>query len=305
MELPPKLEKFLASIGVNTVRLKWKLHDLEKWWERRKEQKDLSKGKRRYKNCRCGRLYLAEDKVCEACGRKLPSYTAYRLTRLLAIGTPAAGWISISFLVLIALLYALQVFTFGASSLMIPSRDALVRFGALSGDLFRGTGYFRILTMALVHIGFIHILFNAVAISQMLPRFEDEIGPWATLVLITLTQLVSGIAHLVNYPPQVITGGASGIAFGLIGFGVVYFKRLRRAAESRFFFHWFLYGLAFGFFIRANNAAHIGGFLTGLPLGYILAGRASGIRMRKYWKIPGLICLAAWIAALVAIGVFY
>ncbi len=246
-----------------------------------------------------GKLYLADDKVCDFCGRKLPSYTLYRITRLFAVGRPVMGFVSTSFIFLIIILYVFQLAIFGAPTILVPSQEALMRFGALSGQLFQRGDYWRIFTMALVHIGVLHILFNAMAISQMLPYFEDEIGSWATVVLITVTQIFAAAAHLMYYNPLVPTGGASGIAFGLIGFGVAYFHRQRRRAESKFFIQWFVYGLLFGFFIGANNAAHVGGFVAGLPLGYILAGRRPGTLMRRIWMLAGILCLALWIASLV------
>ena len=137
------------------------------------------------------------------------------------------------------------------------------------------------------------------AISQMLPYFEDEIGPWASLVLLSFTQIFAAAAHLVFYDPMVVTAGASGIGFGLIGFGAAYFHRLRRRAESKFFLQWFIYGMIFGIFFHANNAAHVGGFVAGLPLGFVLAGRRPGPLMRKIWKLAGILCLVLWIACLV------
>jgi len=297
--LPENLEKFLASIGVNTTRLRWKLHDLSRWWEARKSGFKKVEGKKKYKYCRCGKLYLADDKVCDFCGRKLPSYTIYRISRLFAVDKPVMGFVSSSFLFLIVLLYVFQVAFYGAATLMIPSGEALVRFGALSGRLFHNGDYWRIFTMALVHIGVIHILFNAIAISQMLPYFEDEIGPWASVAVLSFTQIFAAAAHLVFYGPMIVTAGASGIGFGLIGFGAAYFHRLRRRAESKFFLQWFVYGLIFGVFFHANNAAHVGGFIGGLPLGYILAGRRPAPFQRRIWKLAGILCLVLWIACLV------
>jgi len=297
--LPEGLEKFLATLGVNTTWLRWRFLDLSRWWERQKSRFKKVEGKKKYKYCRCGKLYLADDKVCDFCGRKLPPYTLYRISRFFAIDKPVMGFVSTSFIFLIIILYVFQVALYGASSLMIPSGEALVRFGALSGRLFQHGDYWRIFSMALVHIGVIHILFNAIAISQMLPYFEDEIGPWASLALLTFTQIFAAAAHLVFYDPMIVTAGASGIGFGLIGFGAAYFHRLRRRAESKFFLQWFVYGMIFGIFFHANNAAHVGGFIAGLPLGFILAGRRPGPLMRKIWKLAGILCLVLWIASLV------
>jgi rhomboid protease GluP len=298
-ELPPKLEQFLKSIGINTNRIKWKLYYLDQWWERQKNKWGGKKEKKKYKHCKCGQLYLADDKVCVVCGRKLPSYTMYRIYRLFALQTPQFSIVTVSFLFLVVLFYGLQAFLYGAKTLMMPSSEALLRFGAMSGDLFNQGEYFRIMTMALVHIGIIHIFFNTMALSQILPLFEDDIGPWATLTLITITQLSAGVAHLLIYPGWIPTAGASGIAFGLIGFGVTYFRRKGRVAESRFFLRWFAYGMVFGILVCANHAAHLGGFISGLPLGYILGGKRPGRISRKIWMVAGMISLLIWLVSIV------
>ena len=85
------------------------------------------------------------------------------------------------------------------------------------------------------HRGWFHssLLFNLAAISQMMPSFEDEIGPWATLVVLTLTQAGAAAGHVVWYDPAAPTAGASGIAFGLIGFGVAFFQKTQRRFRHR------------------------------------------------------------------------
>lgn len=299
VELPPKLEKFLQSIGINTNRLKWKLYYLNQWWERKKEKWGRKKESKKYKNCKCGQLYLADDKVCVTCGRKLPSYTMYRIFKFFTLQSPQFSIVTVSFLFLVVLFYGLQAVLYGVSTLMMPTREALVRFGSMSGNLFNQGEYYRIMTMALVHIGILHILFNTMAMSQILPLFEQEIGPWATLTLITITQLAAGIAHLMFYNPIIITAGASGIAFGLIGFGVVYFRRKGRIAASKFFLKWFVYAMVFGLLICANHAAHLGGFISGLPLGYILGGKSPGRIGRKIWMATGILSLVIWIVSII------
>jgi len=180
--------------------------------------------------------------------------------------------------------------------LLSPSQEALTVFGAFSTELWQNGEYWRALTMGLMHIGIIHLVFNLMALSQTLGAFESEIGSWPTLVLITLTQAGAVAVHVLVHDPQTLTAGASGIAFGLIGFGVAYFHRSGNPVQRRFFLQWFAYGLVFGFLMRANHAAHIGGFLTGLPLGYLVAGMR--IRHQGIWRAAGILCLAAWMTCL-------
>jgi len=296
--LPPILERFLASLGVNTMRLKWKLHFWEEALKRKRKALTARSQGRRYKSCRrCGQLALAEDKICK-CGHRLPSYAVYRIGRALAFERPEFGVVSVGFLLMIVSLFALQVGADGARALMRPSIQTLVRFGAFKGELLLAGQYWRILTMALVHSGILHIGFNALALSQMLPRFEDEIGPWRASILITLTQAAAALAHTAWYPPYGLTSGASGVAFGLIGFGLARAVRSGNSLERGFFLQWFLYGVAFGVMMPGiDNAAHGGGFLAGLALGYWIAGREPRGAMKRAIQLAGGACLILWIAS--------
>ena len=315
MKLSPGLEKFLKSIGINTTRLKWKLHNWEQQRIARQAAQAQPMHQRRYKKCRyCGYLALAEDSVCR-CGRKLPSYTAYQISRLLALDRPETTLVSSTFIITIIVLFAFLVLYDGPKALMNPSGEGLYFFGAFNTVLFQQGYWWRMMTMALCHAGIIHILFNTIAISQMLPRFENVIGPWRTLMLITLTQIGAGVAHVLWFRAapysHVLTIGASGIAFGLIGFGLAYAHQIRNFPLRSFFFRWFIYGVIFGVMIGANNAAHVGGFLAGLPLGYWMAGRNPRGTMKRMIRGAGILCLLIWIVCIgflivsIANGVLY
>jgi rhomboid protease GluP len=108
---------------------------------------------------------------------------------------------------------------------MAPKTETLLIFGAYRGDLFQAGAYWQAFTSGLCHIGVIHIAFNFIAISQMLPQFEEDLGPWITLLIGTLTQIGSTIADIFFLPGFITTAGASGVAFGLIGFGIAFYHR--------------------------------------------------------------------------------
>jgi len=297
--IPPELEKILRKLGVSPTWLRWRMFQLKNWWRGKVENFRNRRPRQRYKFCRhCGHLALSTTRVCPGCRQPLPSYAAYLMRRALAIEKPEFGYVSTGFLGLIALLYCAQLALFGMKGLLAPSMEGLYVFGGFSTQLLTKGEVWRALTMALGHIGIIHLLFNLAAISQMMPSFEDEIGAWPTLVAITLMQMGAAAGHVVWYDPLVPTAGASGIAFGLIGFGVAFFHREGKTAERRFFIQWFWYGLIFGFLVRANNAAHVGGFLMGLPLGYLLAGMRPRGTMQRVWRAVGILSLAAWLVSL-------
>jgi rhomboid protease GluP len=112
----------------------------------------------------------------------------------------------------------------------------------------------------------IHLGFNALALIQVGPWLESELGSRRMLVLITVAQLTTALAVQALGPGG---AGASGWLFGLLGFGLVYFHRHGRRDIRDFFIQWAVYGFIFSFFFRFNNTAHMGGFVGGMIMGFI------------------------------------
>ncbi|MCX7047852.1 MAG: rhomboid family intramembrane serine protease [Candidatus Sumerlaeota bacterium] len=305
-QLPPSLEKFLLSLGINTNRLMWKLHYWEEAWNQWRRAKPNPE--RRYKQCRfCSSLALAEDKVCK-CGRKLPSYLMYRATRALAIEKPEFTIVSILFLSLILGLFAWQVMLDFPHAILSPTikydgyggfTGVGVDFGALNAIFLQRGEYWRLLGFGLAHFGVLHVFFNSTAIMQMLPRFEEEIGAWRTLILLTVTQLGAAAGAMIESPYSIVAG-ASGIAFGLMGFGLAYSYRQGRRMETSFYWRWLIYGIAFTFLVPfISKGGHIGGLLAGLPLGFLMAGRPPNGVVKIIYQVAGVICLLLWLACLI------
>jgi membrane associated rhomboid family serine protease len=294
-DLPPWLDRLLSALGVNTNRLRWKLHYLEEDLRRRRAAAGQPSHGREYKSCRhCGKLALADDRVC-SCGHRLPSYAAYRVSRLVALETPHFAIVSFGFLALVFLLFAWQVLASGPGALWMPTPRTGLRFGAMNADFVNDGGqWWRLLTMALAHYGAIHLLFNGLALAQLLPRFEEEIGAWRALLLLTASQLGAGAACY-WFSPHAATAGASGVVFGLIGFGLTYSSRLGRAAERSFYLHWLVYGVAFTLLVpNISWSGHFGGMAAGLAVGYLFGGRPPRKAARHVERIAALTCLAAW-----------
>ncbi len=292
-DVPPFVEKFLALLGLSTTQIKWRYLRMKDRVQTR--AKILAQPKARHKFCRrCGLLATAEASTCPQCLARLPSYLGSKVYRAMAFTHLNA--VSLVFLGLLSLVFCIMLGLTEFRALLTPTGEDLAVFGAFSTQLAQEGAGWRVLTMGLLHIGILHLVFNLGALSQTLPAFEEEIGGWPTLVLLTLTQVGAVGMHVLVHHPATLTAGASGMAFGVIGFGVAYFHRLRRVEPRNFFLKWCAYGLIFGLLMRANNSAHMGGLLTGLPLGFLAAGMR--IRDRWIWRWTGILCLGAWLFCL-------
>lgn len=155
----------------------------------------------------------------------------------------------------------------------------LVRFGGNFGPLTLSGQWWRLLSAVFVHAGLLHFLFNQMVLTQVGQFLEPLLGPWRMLALYLCTGLLASLTSLIwHLDAPVISIGASGAIFGLYGF---FTRLLLSNLFSRRFRDAFLKGtlvfiglnLAIGLLGFIDNAAHLGGLISGLLLGQLSLGR--------------------------------
>ena len=164
------------------------------------------------------------------------------------------------------------------SSVMGFTGPDLVHWGANLGPYTLSGEWWRLLTSVFVHGGIIHIGFNMWCLWNLGALCEALYGPWTYLAIYLLCG-VGGSLGSVIWNPRVLSVGASGAIFGLAGALLAAFKlgefSVPRAALSgtlRSVGAFVVYNLIFGAAISGvDNAAHIGGLITGLILGALIA----------------------------------
>jgi membrane associated rhomboid family serine protease len=147
-----------------------------------------------------------------------------------------------------------------------------------------------------LHGGWLHIISNLWALYIFGDNVEDRMGPVGYLVFYLLCGLAAGLAQVVLTPDQSIPGiGASGAIAGVLAAYLVLFPRSRVITLILLFFFitfaeipavlylgfWFLVQFLSGLMTLGASQnvggiaywAHIGGFLSGLLLVYLFAGR--------------------------------
>jgi len=148
-------------------------------------------------------------------------------------------------------------------------------FGAQYGPLVSQGQWFRIVTALFVHGGILHIAFNMYALYQLGYIIEMIYGEWKMLVIYFASGIVGNITTQFFYY-STLSVGASGAIFGLAGALFItgykeetahYMKSLAMSVLPMILIN-VIYGFIPGSHI--NNAAHIGGLITGLLLGKII-----------------------------------
>ena len=180
----------------------------------------------------------------------------------------------------------------------------LLTFGANLGLLVKQGEIYRLLTCAFVHIGIIHLVVNMYSLYVIGSQVENFYGKIKYL-LIYLISAVCGSILSIGFTDNVISAGASGAIFGLLGailyFGVKYRTYLGQTIKSQVI-PIILINLIIGFTTPGiDNAAHIGGLIGG-----VLSAMALGINEQqdKSSKLNGIILLLIYIAFIVYFAFF-
>lgn len=159
----------------------------------------------------------------------------------------------------------------GMRAILNPPVQLLVHWGAqfwpnaLHGEIWRCLSY------AYTHGGIIHIGFNMLVLYQIGPLIESEVGWQRFFVIYSVTAIFATLAGYIMHP-QIVVVGASGALFGIFGFAVSYYHRVGGSLgiqRRNFLFQWIVIALVFGFVVGADNAAHIGGLLSGAVFGWL------------------------------------
>ena len=200
------------------------------------------------------------------------------------------------------ILLGLIALAFGAETLYGGSTqtDVLIKLGAKYGPLIASGEYWRLFTAMFLHIGLMHLAFNAYALVAIGTDLERIVG-WARFLAIYLLSGLFGSLASYAFSPH-LSAGASGAIFGVIGalgaFFAMYRERLGQWGRARLGNILFLIAinLFFGFTNPGiDNYGHLGGLLSGAVLGLALAPRyqpdATGTRLvdrtslRRYWPV--------------------
>jgi len=138
--------------------------------------------------------------------------------------------------------------------------------------------YWRLITPAFLHFGWLHIVFNSLWLWELGAKVERVMGSFNMTLLFLVIALVSNVSQYLFGGPSLF-GGMSGVVYGLLGFCWVApwlqpSWRIRPALTIMLFMVGWLVVCMVGLveavgFGAIANAAHLGGLLCGGLLGGI------------------------------------
>ena len=154
----------------------------------------------------------------------------------------------------------------------------LIQWGANSGELTVNGQWWRLLSAGLLHANLAHLLLNMWALWNI-GRITERLFGRLRFLSVYLATLVLASLSSIAWNPSQASVGASGAIFGVLGAFLAFFLSPRtQVPRTLARQHW----LSTGIFVLFNllsgmanpvidNAAHVGGLLSGFALGWVLA----------------------------------
>jgi len=158
------------------------------------------------------------------------------------------------------------------------SGEVNFHYGANFGPYTLSGEWWRLLTYMFLHGGAMHIFFNMWCLWDLGRLSESLYGRWTFAGIYLITGVSGGLASIA-WNPRVLSVGASGAIFGLAGALIASFylgefslPRVAISGTLRSLVIFAVFNLGFGqLFGGIDNACHIGGLVSGLVLGALIA----------------------------------
>ncbi|MGH9868920.1 MAG: rhomboid family intramembrane serine protease [Candidatus Polarisedimenticolia bacterium] len=298
-------------------------------WFRQRSNRRLSDAAADFENIRrgaetrsrmcasCRALIPVEARRCPECG-EIPGRAATRgVARMAENMMPSAVSVSSVVLGLNLAMYGVQLMVWSRlvegglpRAMGIDAWEVTMdAMGANVPVLVMAGQWWRLLSSVFLHGGMLHVGMNCWALLAVGPLIEEMYGARKMLVFWVLTGMGGSLASTLwrvgtaNQRDDILPGiGASGAIFGLIGVALVWGYRRGGALGAGVraqMVQWAAYGLLMGFVFAFDNAAHVGGLVTGV----LLASVVQDVEPRsplaaRAWEA------AAWIGGLAIMGTF-
>lgn len=258
----------------------------------------------------CHKLVARDETECPWCGAKNPTLwgLAPKLREWFGPSADTVGFITMACigLYIASLIVDIRGTIEGMANLSLfqlgsPSGKALYLLGMTGGYAWARGHWWTLLTASWLHGSLLHIFFNMSWARSLGNDASQLFGPARFFVLWVLTGAGGFLVSNVLFGSPTI--GASASVFGVMG-ALIAFGRKRGGSFGQSIasqvWRWALISLVFGFMMPSvNNAAHVGGFLSGLVLGWVLP-YAERSRETRAVQLLALALLILTVISLVA-----
>ncbi len=185
--------------------------------------------------------------------------------------TPTAGYFITPIIVILNIL-GFAIMAISGVHMIEPSIESLILWGANFRPLTTEGELWRLFTSTFLHIGIFHLLMNMYALVYIGLLLEPYLGK-ARYLSAYLIAGISGSVASIYWNEFTVSAGASGAIFGMYGVFIALLttRLIEKSARKSLLISigiFVLYNLTNGLKEGIDNAAHIGGLLSGLIVGY-------------------------------------
>lgn len=206
---------------------------------------------------------------------------------------------------ILLLIINVLVFIFEATLSQQAIQNFATQFGVVPTQILQGRQLYTLLTSIFIHAGWLHLVSNMLHLWIFGDNVEAALGKLGYLLFYLAGGLVASVTHIAINPGSTLPSvGASGAIAAILGSYIVMYPRSRvkvmlllgfvfvmqRVTAIVFVGVWaisqFFTGIAS---LGAKTAqtggvavwAHIGGFVFGLILGFLLKDRAPALKFER------------------------
>ena len=158
----------------------------------------------------------------------------------------------------------------GVIGLIITPKTVLYMLGFYNKRVLMGE-YWRFITSLFIHAGFWHIFLNMLWFYIFGVKFEEKFGSLSLFIVYFASGIIGNVFTLIFYGPETNSVGASGCIFGVLGAYVVASKMSAGEKVGGAIANILVYCILISLAPGINLAAHLGGLVTGIVLGFIVA----------------------------------
>ncbi len=202
---------------------------------------------------------------------QIPTTSKEKVTKFLFVFKPVKGYFFTPLLLNINILVFILMILNGGN-IFLPESEQLIQWGANYKPVTLDGEWWRLFTSCFIHIGVIHLLMNMYALLYIGLLLEPLLGSKRFIIAYILSGLAASITST-WWHDLVISAGASGAIFGMYGVFLAMLstnliEKTERKALLASIGIFVAYNLMYGMKEGIDNAAHIGGLLSGLLIGY-------------------------------------
>ena len=214
-----------------------------------------------------------QEQVIANAGNKTPKKNKSLVYDLRGLFIPVKGYF-VTPLLMTANIVILILMAYSGASIGMPEMEMMLNWGANTRQLIIEGEAWRFLTSCFLHFGIMHLLMNMIALYYIGYLLEPRLGSIRFIFCYLMTGVCASVVstwwHVYG-----VSAGASGAIFGMYGVFLAFLttrfieKSVRKELLGSISV-FIIYNLIAGQSPGIDNAAHIGGLISGVVIGYAM-----------------------------------